>query len=73
MALISCIIPVFNGERYLHETLDSILAQTYRPLEILLPTMAQQTAQRSLSPLTGTRFNIYINVMAERHRPVTWD
>jgi len=34
--LISCIVPVFNGERYLGETLDSILAQTYRSLEILI-------------------------------------
>jgi len=34
--LISCIVAVFNGERYLKEALDSILAQTYRPLEILV-------------------------------------
>jgi glycosyltransferase involved in cell wall biosynthesis len=34
--LISCIVPVFNGERYLREALYSILAQTYRPLEVLV-------------------------------------
>ncbi len=34
--LISCIVPVFNGERYLREALDSIFAQTYRPLEVLV-------------------------------------
>jgi glycosyltransferase involved in cell wall biosynthesis len=34
--LISCIVPVFNGERYLGEALDSILAQTYRPLEVVV-------------------------------------
>ena len=34
--LISCIVPVFNGERYLREALGSILAQTYRPLEIIV-------------------------------------
>jgi glycosyltransferase involved in cell wall biosynthesis len=34
--LISCIVPVFNGERYLHEALDSILAQTYRPVEVIV-------------------------------------
>jgi glycosyltransferase involved in cell wall biosynthesis len=34
--LISCIVPVFNGERYLGEALDSILAQTYRPLEVIV-------------------------------------
>ncbi|HLA81764.1 MAG TPA: glycosyltransferase family A protein [Thermoleophilia bacterium] len=34
--LISCIVPVFNGERYLGEALESIRAQTYRPLEIIV-------------------------------------
>jgi glycosyltransferase involved in cell wall biosynthesis len=34
--LISCIVPVYNGKRYLREALDSILAQTYRPLEIIV-------------------------------------
>jgi glycosyltransferase involved in cell wall biosynthesis len=34
--LISCIVPVYNGERYLREALDSILAQTYRPMEIIV-------------------------------------
>jgi len=34
--LISCIVPVFNGERYVREALESIHSQTYRPLEILV-------------------------------------
>jgi glycosyltransferase involved in cell wall biosynthesis len=34
--LVSCIVPVFNGERYLSKTLDSILAQSYRPIEVLV-------------------------------------
>lgn len=34
--LISCIIPVFNGERYLGEALDSVVTQTYRPIEIIV-------------------------------------
>lgn len=34
--LVSCIVPVFNGERYLGEALNSILGQTYRPLEIIV-------------------------------------
>jgi glycosyltransferase involved in cell wall biosynthesis len=34
--LVTCIVPVFNGERYLVEALDSILAQTYRPLELVV-------------------------------------
>jgi glycosyltransferase involved in cell wall biosynthesis len=35
-SLISCIVPVFNGELYLAEALESILSQTYRPLQIIV-------------------------------------
>ncbi len=34
--LISCIVPVYNGEPYLAEALDSIRQQTYRRLEIIV-------------------------------------
>ncbi len=33
---ISCIVPVFNGERYIAETIKSILDQTLAPLEIIV-------------------------------------
>lgn len=33
---VSCIVPVYNGERFLGEALDSALAQPYRPLEIIV-------------------------------------
>ena len=36
LSLISCIVPVFNGERYLGEALESIFSQTYRPLEVIV-------------------------------------
>jgi glycosyltransferase involved in cell wall biosynthesis len=35
-SLVSCIVPVFNGERYLGQTLESVFAQTYRPLELIV-------------------------------------
>ena len=35
-ALVSCIIPVFNGERYLEETLRSVFAQSHRPVEVIV-------------------------------------
>ena len=34
--LVSCIVPVFNGEQYLAETLDSILSQTHSSLETIV-------------------------------------
>lgn len=33
--LVSVIVPVFNAEKFLRETLESILCQTYRPTEII--------------------------------------
>jgi len=33
--LVSCIVPIYNGERYLREALDSIFAQTHRPLQVI--------------------------------------
>ena len=34
--LVSVMIPVYNGERYLAEAVDSVLAQAYRPLEVIV-------------------------------------
>lgn len=36
MPLISVVIPVFNVERYVQECINSVLAQTYKNLEIIL-------------------------------------
>jgi glycosyltransferase involved in cell wall biosynthesis len=34
--LISCIVPVYNGEKYLAEAIESIVEQRYEPLEIIV-------------------------------------
>jgi glycosyltransferase involved in cell wall biosynthesis len=33
---VSCVIPVFNGERFLAEALDSVFAQTHQPAEVIV-------------------------------------
>jgi len=35
-ALVSCVIPVFNGEAYLDDAIDSVLRQEHRPLEVIV-------------------------------------
>lgn len=34
--LITCIVPVYNGERFVAETVESMLSQTYRPIEVIV-------------------------------------
>ncbi len=36
MALVSVVLPVYNGEKYLAESLDSLLAQTYQNWELVI-------------------------------------
>ena len=36
MSIISCVIPVLNGERFLAEALDSVFAQTHVPAEVIV-------------------------------------
>ena len=65
--LVSRIVPVFNGERYLAETLESILRQTYPRLELIevsvthiqsfwsegLSNQAQGLSRHPLAPMPG--------------------
>ncbi len=34
--MVSVVMPIFNGEKYVEEMLDSLLKQTYRPLQIIV-------------------------------------
>ena len=54
-SLVSCIVPVFNGERYLGEALESILAQTYRPREIIVVDDGSTDTTPAVAALYGDR------------------
>jgi glycosyltransferase involved in cell wall biosynthesis len=56
--LISCIVPVFNGERYLAEALNSILAQPYAPLEIIVADDGSTDGSAAIARSYGDRVRV---------------
>jgi glycosyltransferase involved in cell wall biosynthesis len=51
--MISCIVPVYNGARYLREAVDSILAQTHRPLEVIVADDGSTDATQEVAASYG--------------------
>ena len=45
--LISVIVPIYNGEKYLNKCIDSIINQTHKNLEIFL--VDDESTDRSLN------------------------
>ena len=35
-ALVSIIVPVYKAEKYIHQCIDSLMAQTYSNIEVIL-------------------------------------
>lgn len=56
--LVSIVVPVFNGERFLHESLDSIVAQTYRDVEILVMDDASTDGTPEILRSYGDRIRV---------------
>src|SRR5262245_31542900 len=59
LPLVSIIVPVFNGEKYLRESLDSILAQTYPRIEILVMNDASTDSTLDIIETYGDRLRHY--------------
>jgi glycosyltransferase involved in cell wall biosynthesis len=51
--LISCVVPAFNSDRYLDEAIGSILAQTYRPLQVIVADDGSTDATESITRRYG--------------------
>lgn len=58
MSLVSVIIPVYNGERYLRETLESVFAQTFRDYEVLCVDDGSTDNSHSLLDQYGGRVRV---------------
>lgn len=52
---VSIVVPVFNGERFLRESLDSILAQTYPQCEVLVMDDASTDSTAAIVASYGNR------------------
>ncbi|MDE5938067.1 MAG: glycosyltransferase [Lachnospiraceae bacterium] len=49
--LVTILLPTYNGERYILQMLDSVYAQDYRPIEVILSDDA--SADRTLAKVNG--------------------
>lgn len=56
--LISCIIPAFNSERYVGEAIESVLAQTYRQLHVVVADDGSTDATVSVVQAYGSRVDL---------------
>jgi glycosyltransferase involved in cell wall biosynthesis len=74
-SLISVIIPVYNGEKYLAEAVETVLAQTYRPIEVIIVDDgsidgSREIAQRFARPVRYS-FNSHQGPGAARNHGIT--
>lgn len=63
--LVSVLMPSYNGGKYLREALDSVLAQTYRPLEVILLDDASTDGTENLAAEYGERI-VYVRQPTNR-------
>lgn len=59
LPLVSIVVPVFNGGRYLRESLDSIVAQTYPRLEIIVLDDASTDETEQVAGSYGRRISYH--------------
>jgi glycosyltransferase involved in cell wall biosynthesis len=58
MHLVSIVVPVFNGERFVVESLDSILAQTYPNIEVIVVDDASTDSTADILAAYGDRIRV---------------
>ncbi len=62
LPLVSVIVPVYNGDKYLKESIQSILRSDYKTLELLVIDDGSQDQSREiLSNISDPRLRVFIN------------
>jgi glycosyltransferase involved in cell wall biosynthesis len=56
--LVSCVVPTYNGAAFLAEALDSIFAQTHRPLEVIVADDGSTDATLAIASRYGSLVRI---------------
>lgn len=56
--LVSCVIAVFNGEKYLREAIDSVLTQTWRPTELVVVDDGSLDSSAEIAASYGQRLRL---------------
>ena len=59
--LVSVIVPVFNGERFLAEALDSIFGQGYEPLEVIVVDDGSTDGSAAIAQAREVRYFVQPN------------
>ena len=49
-SLISIVLPIYNGEKYMRKSIDSVLAQTYANWELLIILRLLRRSMRRMIP-----------------------
>jgi glycosyltransferase involved in cell wall biosynthesis len=74
-SLISVIIPVYDGEKYLAEAVETVLAQTYRPIEVIVVDDGSTDGSRKIAQRFGRPvrycFKSHQGVGATRNHGIT--
>ena len=73
MARVSIGVPVYNGERYLAEALDSLLAQTFKDFEIVISDNASTDATAEIGRAYRSKDPRVRYFRSEQNRGAAWN
>lgn len=54
-ARVACVIPVYNGARYLRQAIESVLGQTHQPIELVVVDDGSRDASAAIAASYGDR------------------